>query len=102
MVVHGCLKKIKPGINAFSFIHVETPWVSIKKRRSITTHKTIRHRCRVRFYAFEKKFVETAVNLPDDVILNAFLLCHGPENLLFSLHYIYLEKTILSLAKKDK
>ena len=52
------------------------------------------------FTLFGKTFVETAVNLP---CCNGFLLsCLCRESSLFSLHYIYLEKTILFLAKKDK
>ena len=38
-------------IPCFSFLAAESPWTSIKRNQTLTTHNTNRH-CRVRFYTF--------------------------------------------------
>ena len=47
-------------IHCFSFLVAESPWNSIKRSHTLTTHNTNRY-CRVRFYTFVGKPVQTVV-----------------------------------------
>ena len=59
---HGGRKQHKHVCHDFSFLIAETPWNSIKKCQTLTTHNTNRY-CRIRIYTCRTTFAKTAVYL---------------------------------------